>query len=105
MCKFHGNIMLETQNLYFETFRGHFCYLMSMKENNTRFKEQWLSYGFTMVDFAASAILVWVHIISALIFMLLFRKSSKPISKICSVMTRQNQILGITEERLYKSRD
>ena len=46
--------------------------------------KHWLDNGFTMIDFAATFLLVWVHILATVIFLVLLQKSAQPISKLCS---------------------
>ena len=64
--------------------------------------EHWLDNGFTMIDFAATFLLVWMHIITTVIFLILLQKAAKPISKLCTVMARLNKNLGIDEKALHK---
>ena len=55
-----------------------------------------------MIDFAATFLLVWVHVLATVIFLVLLQKSAKPISKLCTVMAKLNKNLGIDEKALQK---
>ena len=69
-------------------------------ETYNSLKKHWFENGLTAIDFIATVLLVWTHILSTFIFLVYLQKSSKPVSRLCTVMAKLNKSLGINEEKL-----
>ena len=63
-------------------------------------KQRWFKHGLTTLDLATSAMLIWIHIISVYILLVLFRRSAQPLSELCHKMSKTNKELNITEKSL-----
>jgi hypothetical protein len=74
--------------------------LIFKNDNFATFKQNWYKNGLTMVDFTAAVILLWSHIFVTFGFLKVFRSSAKPISKLCQLLSVQNETLGITETQM-----
>jgi hypothetical protein len=74
--------------------------LVYENDNLNTFKLNWYKHGLTMVDFTAAIILLWSHIIMTFGFLKVFRSSAKPISKLCQLLSVQNETLGVTETQM-----
>ena len=64
------------------------------------FKSQWYTHGLNLVDLTAVIVLIWTHIIIALVILVVFRNAADPISGLCQTMAEHNQLLGISEQDL-----
>lgn len=64
------------------------------------FQNQWYASGLNLVDLIAVIVLIWTHIVIALIILVIFRNAAEPLSGLCHTMAEHNQLLGISEQDL-----
>ncbi len=75
--------------------------LFRVNDDFDAFKQRWKEHGLTMVDFGAAKMLLYVHILLTFGYLRAFRTSAKPISRMCSSLAIQNNLLGINLAKMW----